>query len=203
MAIMLKNFKMEGLLMNRKMIFTALIAASLGMSACQASTEFESKEDSLPVSEKAVAPVNVDMINSEGIEIGTATLTEAPKGVTIRLKAEGLESGTKAIHLHETGKCEKPDFTSAGEHFNPAKKQHGFDNPKGFHAGDLPNIEIDDNGTVDVELHAPDVTLQHGKKNSLLDEDGSAIIIHEREDDYMTDPAGNSGDRIACGALVN
>lgn len=188
--------------MNRKIIFTA-IAASLGLSACQASTEFESKEESLPVSEKAVAPVNVDMINSEGVEIGTATLTEALKGVTIRLKAEGLEPGKKAIHLHETGKCEKPDFTSAGAHFNPSKKQHGFDNPKGFHAGDLPNIEIDENGTLDVELHAADVTLKQAKKNSLLDEDGSTIIIHERVDDYMTDPAGNSGNRIACGALVN
>ncbi|MGM0922807.1 MAG: superoxide dismutase family protein [Bacillota bacterium] len=188
--------------MNRKIIFTA-IAASLGLSACQASTEIESKEESLPVSEKAVAPVNVDIINSEGVEIGTATLTQALKGVTIRLKAEGLEPGKKAIHLHETGKCEKPDFTSAGAHFNPARKQHGFDNPKGFHAGDLPNIEINENGTLDVELYAADVTLKQAKKNSLLDVDGSAIIIHEKVDDYMTDPAGNSGNRIACGAIVN
>lgn len=189
--------------MNRKSYYAVIITVLLSLSACQAAGEKESEDESLPVSEKAVAPVNVDIINSEGVQTGTAVLTETSKGVTIRLKAEGLEPGKKAIHLHETGKCEKPDFKSAGGHFNPAKKQHGFDNPKGFHAGDLPNIEIDENGTVDVELHAAEVTLKQGKKNSLLDEDGSSIIIHEKEDDYMTDPAGNAGDRIACGAIVN
>ncbi|MDR0137698.1 superoxide dismutase family protein [Metabacillus idriensis] len=189
--------------MNRKSYYAVIITALLSLSACQATAEIESEDESLPVSEKAVAPENIDIINSEGVQIGTAALTETSKGVTIRLKAEGLEPGKKAIHLHETGKCEKPDFKSAGGHFNPAKKQHGFDNPKGFHAGDLPNIEIDENGTVDVELHAAEVTLKQGKKNSLLDEDGSSIIIHEKEDDYMTDPAGNAGNRIACGAIVN
>ncbi|QNG58366.1 superoxide dismutase family protein [Bacillus sp. PAMC26568] len=186
--------------MKVKLLYTAIIGVSLSLSACQAST---GEQESLPVNEKAVAPINVEMVNSEGAKIGTATLTEASVGVNIRLKAEGLEPGKKAIHIHETGKCEKPSFESAGAHFNPSKKQHGFDNPKGFHAGDLPNIEIDENGKVDIELHSAEVTLQQGKKNSLLDEDGSAIIIHEKEDDYKTDPAGNAGGRIACGAIVS
>lgn len=184
-------------------MYTAIIGVFLSMSACQASTEFESEQESLPVNEKTVAPISVEMMNNEGVKIGTATLSEASMGVNIRLKAEGLEPGKKAIHIHETGKCEKPSFESAGAHFNPSKMQHGFDNPKGFHAGDLPNIEIDNKGNVDIELHSAEVTLQQGKKNSLLDEDGSSLIIHEKEDDYTTDPAGSSGSRIACGAIVS
>lgn len=189
--------------MKLKLLYTAIIGVFISLSACQASTEFESEQESLPVNEKSIAPINVEMVNSEGVKVGTAILTEASMGVTIRLKAEGLQPGKKAIHIHETGKCEKPSFESAGGHFNPSKKQHGFDNPKGFHSGDLPNIEIDETGKVDIELHAAEVTLQQGKKNSLLDEDGSAIIIHEKEDDYTTDPAGNAGSRIVCGAIVN
>lgn len=129
-----------------------------------------------------------------------ATLSETSEGVKIELKAEGLQPGTKAIHIHETAKCEAPDFTSAGSHFNPGHRGHGFDNPKGFHAGDLPNIEISDKGTVNAVITAPEITLKAGEK-SILDADGSALVIHENADDYKTDPAGNSGARIVCGAI--
>ena len=81
------------------------------------------------------------------------------------------------------------------------KKQHGFDNPKGFHSGDLPNLTVDKDGEVDLEITSPHVTLEKGMANSLLDEDGSALVIHEKADDYKTDPSGNSGDRIACGVI--
>ena len=84
---------------------------------------------------------------------------------------------------------------------NPSGKQHGFDNPKGYHAGDLPNLNVSKDGTVDLEIITPNVTLEKGRKNSLLDEDGSALIIHAGPDDYVTDPSGNSGDRIACGII--
>ncbi|HLU23751.1 MAG TPA: superoxide dismutase family protein [Bacillaceae bacterium] len=147
------------------------------------------------------APIEIDLINGDEEKIGTATFTESSKGVKIRVKAEGLEPGTKAIHIHETGKCVAPDFTSAGGHFNPGKKEHGFENPKGFHAGDLPNIEVSAQGVVDVEIVAPGLTLKQGAENSLLDADGSALVIHEKADDYKTNPAGNAGDRIVCGVI--
>jgi len=147
--------------------------------------------------------VDVSLINTEGKEIGQATLTENPKGVHILLKAEGLPPGVKAIHFHETASCEIPDFTTAGAHVNPTNKEHGFQNPKGYHLGDLPNIEVNEDGTVELETISPAVVLTAGKDNSLLDADGSSIIIHENADDYKTDPSGNSGDRIVCGEITN
>ena len=146
--------------------------------------------------------VEVSLINTEGKEIGQATLTENPKGVHILLKAEGLTPGVKAIHFHETASCEKPEFTTAGAHVNPTHKEHGFQNPKGYHLGDLPNIEVDENGKVELETVSPAVVLTAGKDNSLLDADGSSIIIHENADDYKTDPSGNSGKRIVCGEIT-
>ncbi|HWL12343.1 MAG TPA: superoxide dismutase family protein, partial [Ureibacillus sp.] len=107
------------------------------------------------------------------------------------------------IHIHEVGKCEKPTFETAGAHFNPLEKQHGIENPQGPHLGDLPNIAPEEDGTVQVEFVAKNLTLEPGMENSLLDKDGSAIVIHEDPDDYKTDPAGNSGTRIACGVITS
>lgn len=155
----------------------------------------------IPVSGEIQHQVATSIVNSEGKGIGTAELTETKKGVQIRLRLSDLEPGEKAVHFHELGKCDPPKFTTAGAHFNPSDKEHGFDNPKGYHAGDLPNLVILKNGTVDVEIVTSNVTLEKGKKNSLLDEEGSALVIHAGPDDYVTDPSGNSGDRIACGII--
>ena len=106
----------------------------------------------------------------------------------ILLKAEGLTPGVKAMHFHENASCVKPTFESAGAHVNPTGKEHGFENPKGYHLGDLPNIEVGEDGTVELETVSPAVVLAAGKSNSLLDADGSALIIHENADDYKTDP---------------
>ncbi|CAK4841619.1 unnamed protein product [Aphanomyces euteiches] len=86
-------------------------------------------------------------------------------------------------------------------HFNPTHKQHGFENPQGFHEGDLPNIQVDAKGKVNVDLIVKAVTLEPGKPNSILSAQGVSLIIHDKADDYMTDPAGNSGARIACGVI--
>lgn len=155
----------------------------------------------IPVSGEIEHKLATSIVNSDGKGIGTAELTETKSGVKIRLVLEGLEPGKKAIHFHEVGKCEPPKFTTAGAHINPSGKEHGFDNPKGYHAGDLPNLNVSKDGTVDLEIITPNVTLEKGRKNSLLDEDGSALIIHVGPDDYVTDPSGNSGDRIACGII--
>ena len=112
-----------------------------------------------------------------------------------------LAQGVHGIHFHEKGKCKGPDFESAGAHLNPGKKQHGFQNPKGFHAGDLPNVTVKDDGTVNADLVTNQVTLEKGQPNSLLKKGGTALVIHAQADDYKTDPSGNSGARIACGAI--
>ncbi len=158
-------------------------------------------QEATPVSEVAVGTVDVSIVNSKGETIGDAMLTQQENGVKIKLTAENLPPGRHGFHIHDVGKCEKPDFQSAGGHFNPFKRQHGFKNPEGPHAGDLPNIEVGQDGKINTEVFASLVTLQQGKPNSLLDMDGTALMIHEKPDDYTTDPAGNAGDRIACGVI--
>ncbi len=159
-------------------------------------------EEAKETSEVSVGPVKVDLTNTSGKKVGEATLTEAKNGVQIKLTAQGLSPGRHGFHIHEIGKCEVPDFKTAGAHFNPFKREHGFKNTKGPHAGDLPNLEVAPNGKVDTEIFASLVTLQEGKPNSLIDMEGSALVIHDKVDDYTTDPSGNSGDRIVCGVIT-
>lgn len=145
--------------------------------------------------------IKVTIINTKGEQIGTAMLTQGKDAVLIHIEAKNLPPGTHGIHFHETGKCEVPDFKTAGEHLNIQHKQHGFNNPKGFHTGDLPNIQVKEDGTVIADIESKIVSLTKGAPNSLLKNGGTALVIHEKADDYVTDPSGNSGSRIACGAI--
>jgi Cu-Zn family superoxide dismutase len=138
--------------------------------------------------------------NTDGQTVGEATLTGTPHGVLIHVNLTKAAAGAHAFHIHETGKCEPP-FTSAGGHFNPAKKQHGLENAMGMHAGDMPNIDVPSSGALTFEVLDRDVSLKAGA-NNLLDADGSAIVIHEKGDDYKSDPAGNAGSRVICGIVT-
>jgi Cu-Zn family superoxide dismutase len=142
------------------------------------------------------------LINSQGQKVGQAILTETPKGVKIVLQVENLPPGVHAFHIHAKGICSTPGFESAGGHFNPFGKQHGLKNPAGPHAGDLPNITVGPDGKAKVEVVANLVTLKGGQKNSLFQPGGTSLVIHAGPDDYVTDPAGNAGPRIACGAIT-
>jgi Cu-Zn family superoxide dismutase len=149
----------------------------------------------------ATTSANATLNDSQGRRIGQAELQQTPHGVLLRLELEKATPGTHGLHIHETGRCEAPAFTSAGGHFNPTRRQHGFLNSNGPHAGDLPNIEVPPTTRLWVEYLVSSVTLDRGS-SSLLDADGSAIVIHSGKDDYASDPAGNAGDRIACGTVV-
>ena len=138
---------------------------------------------------------------ADGKKVGEATLTETKMGVLISATLENLPPGVHAFHIHETGKCEAP-FKTAGGHFNPEGAKHGMMSEMGKHAGDLPNIHVPDGGKLSIETLAHDVTLKPGQKNSLFDADGSALVIHAKADDNLGDPAGNAGDRIACGVIA-
>lgn len=140
------------------------------------------------------------LVNPDGKQVGTATFEETAAGVKIRLEVSDLPPGKHAFHIHAVGKCDPPDFKSAGGHFNPLGKKHGVKNPEGHHAGDLPNIEVGPDGTGKVEVIARDVTLGPGP-NSLFKPEGTALVIHADPDDDVTDPAGNAGARIACGVI--
>jgi Cu-Zn family superoxide dismutase len=138
--------------------------------------------------------------SADGQTVGDATLTETPHGVLIHVNLTKVTPGVHAFHIHDAGKCEPP-FTSAGGHFNPTKRQHGVENAMGMHAGDLPNITVPSSGALTFEVIDRDVSLKPGA-NSLSDADGAAIVIHDKADDYKTDPAGSAGDRVICGVIM-
>ncbi|HEY0092896.1 MAG TPA: superoxide dismutase family protein [Archangium sp.] len=142
-----------------------------------------------------------ELMNTGGQKIGTATLVERGDSVELQVEVTGLEPGRHGIHFHEAGLCETPGFTSAGSHFNPLGKQHGLESPTGAHAGDLPNLEADASGKASYKATTNRVTLDEGQL-SIFDADGTALVIHARADDQMTDPSGNSGERVACGVLT-
>jgi superoxide dismutase, Cu-Zn family len=143
----------------------------------------------------------VNLQNGQGKGVGTATLQQSAAGVAIKLNVHDLTPGDHAIHVHQTAKCEGPDFKSAGGHFNPDNKHHGLENPEGPHAGDIPNFVVDVKGKSKATVLAKGVTLGDGA-NSVFTGGGTALVIHAKADDNKTDPSGNSGDRIACGVIA-
>jgi len=142
-----------------------------------------------------------ELTNTSGQSVGTARFTQAGNVVRILVEAKGLPPGPHGAHVHAVGKCDPPDFNSAGPHFNPTNKQHGALNPQGSHAGDLPNLTIGPDGTGRMETTTEQLSLGSGP-SSVWDADGSALVVHANADDFKTDPTGNSGARIACGVLV-
>jgi Cu-Zn family superoxide dismutase len=144
---------------------------------------------------------NAVLVDPDGKEIGNVALSQLAQGVRVFAEARDVPPGVHAFHIHETGECQAPDFESAGGHYNPTGEQHGWDNAEGHHAGDLPNVHVQDDGMLAIEYFTDSVTLGEGD-TTVFDDDGSAIVLHEGADDYQTDPTGDAGSRIACGVIA-
>ncbi len=152
---------------------------------------------------------NGTLIDGTGNAIGSVAIEQRANDVRVAMtltSADVVKPGLHGLHFHAVGKCDGPDFTSAGGHFNPGGKQHGAKNPAGPHAGDLPNLPIDattaaPGGGYTFSTTTVGVTLAAGA-TSLFDADGTALVIHANPDDEVTDPTGNSGGRVACAVLT-
>jgi|GEM_PF-79480 len=142
-----------------------------------------------------------ELKNPQGKTMGTATLRQAPHGVLIQVELTDIPAGVHALHIHENGSCEAPDFKSAGGHFNPTGGGHGFLAGEDHHAGDMPNFEAPESGKVTVERINSRVSLLSGRSNSLFGPEGTALVVHSGADDYRSQPSGDAGKRIACGVI--
>ncbi|ASF38127.1 superoxide dismutase family protein [Halobacillus halophilus] len=163
-------------------------------------SESESNSDSQSENDSSKT-ISVQMMNTEGREMGKAELTQADGAVKIDFSASDIPPGTHGFHIHEKGMCEEPDFKSAGGHFNPTNVSHGTESEDGPHAGDLPNLEVSEEGSIQKELTAERVTLEEGQESSLLKEGGTALVIHAGADDQESQPSGDAVARIACGEI--
>lgn len=150
-----------------------------------------------PIIRTAVA----DMRSASGERYGTVTLERSAAGVRLDGALTGVPAGVHGIHFHHVGRCDPPDFESAGPHINPTAAAHGLENPRGPHAGDLPNVTANSAGQMIVDVATSRVTLDSDARFGVFDDDGTALVIHANRDDQRTDPSGNSGARIACGVV--
>ena len=167
-------------------------AAALGLSALIAAS---------PALAQSVATAVVKA--GDGKDAGVVTVTEAPRGVLLKLELKGLTPGWHAVHFHEKGDCGTPDFKSAGAHVHSAATTvHGLLNPDANDNGDLPNIFAGPDGSATAEIYSTLVSLKGaGERPALLDADGSSIVVHANPDDHKTQPIGGAGARVACGVI--
>ncbi len=182
-------------------------ATAIMLAACSSNgVSGDANNTSTANGQLAQAPA-VPLVDSSGAVIGEVQGGDSDRGAVLLVKARGLPPGEHGIHIHEIGLCEPPDFKSAGPHWNPTGAEHGSRNPNGPHMGDLQNVTVGPDGTLEAKIVVPGTYLRNAGRDTqagavqILDASGAAIVIHAKADDYSTDPSGNSGDRIACAAL--
>ena len=181
-------------------ILISVAVLSLGLSACGSPETDDTAADQTAVDPEMTAEEPMQavamLMTADGQQAGTATATQEGESVAVSFEGQNLPAGMHGVHVHMVGSCE-PDFSAAGDHWNPTDQSHGLEDPEGQHAGDMPNLEVGEDGSGSLEY-----TLAGGATfDGLMDADGSAFIVHAGEDDQVTDPSGNSGDRIACGVF--
>lgn len=174
-------------------ILTAACVAVLA-TGCMSSAD-----ETRPMASRGEHP-RAQLVAADGSPRGSVRIIQVHGGISVSVQAENMPPGVHGAHVHAVGRCDAPDFASAGPHWNPTARQHGKENPAGPHWGDAPNLTIGADGRGMLEFEIPAAWVRRGD-NPLLDGDGAAFVIHANADDYRTDPSGNSGGRIACAVL--
>lgn len=185
-----------------KQTLAVLALPAFALAACQ--QEAAAPDDAPGTGPIEQAPA-VPLVAASGEVLGEIAAGDSAEGAVLKLTGRGLPPGSHGVHIHDVGLCEGPTFESAGSHWNPENKQHGLQNPQGPHRGDLPNVTVGDDGRAEVTMTVQGSNLAgsraYGSSNTILDENGAALVVHSGADDFKTDPSGNSGDRIACAVL--
>lgn len=150
-----------------------------------------------------MASLQIEMYNSDSELVGTATFDESEEGVMLHLNLEDVPAGEFGMHIHEVGEATPPSFEDAGDHFNPTDAEHGFDSEDGHHLGDLPNLEVPENGVVNETIEIPEVSLLPDAEYTLSTEEGTSLIIHTEPDDYESQPSGEAGERMIGGIIFS
>lgn len=179
--------------MNRMM--TGAAGAALMLGGCATAPG-----PALPPADQQPHIAEADIREPGGRQVARASASQVGDSIRIRVEAAGLAPGTYGAHVHQTGRCDPPGFDSAGSHWNPTDREHGIQNPRGAHMGDLPNLIVGTNGQGFFEFTIAGAELAGGRM-PMLDTDGASLVVHARPDDHRTDPSGNSGARIACGVF--
>lgn len=182
-------------------VVLALLATQAPAQMPAQTPDQTSTQASTQASTQTPTRARAELRDREGRPVGMANLTSTERGVRIEVEVTGLTPGRHGFHIHETGRCDPPDFASAGGHFNPGAMHHGMENPMGPHGGDLPNLVAGEDGRATLITLNPYLTLGTGGGDDLLRAGGTSVMIHAGADDYYTDPAGDSGARVVCGVI--
>jgi Cu-Zn family superoxide dismutase len=174
----------------------------LALGACAPEEEAVEPEAPAPEAVEEAAPAELVAVaalqpRADQTVVGTMTFTEGADGVTIVARFEQAPSGTHGLHIHEVGDCSSDDFKSAGGHFNPTGMPHGSPDDAERHAGDLGNIEVGEDGVGELTLVSDMITVAEGESSVI----GRGVILHEKADDFETQPTGDAGSRLACGVV--
>ncbi|QFU07758.1 Superoxide dismutase [Cu-Zn] precursor [Rhodobacteraceae bacterium THAF1] len=181
------------------MFRSILTAASIGaLTALPVMAEQHSNGDMAEIGDSGfVTAARAEVSDREGNSIGTVTINRTLSGTSLVIVAlNGVPEGAHGIHLHETGDCSADDFTSAGGHI-AGEAEHGVFAENGPHPGDLPNATVGSDGAMTVEAFNARLDIE----SMVFDDDGAAFIVHAGPDDYITQSAGDAGERIACGVF--
>lgn len=170
------------------------------LTLCAAALAFQPAQASQQEKAGALA-VRATMMGLDGASRGTVTLQDTPGGVLVMTDLQGLPEGDHGFHFHEKGICDPAGkFAGAGGHFTAGAAKHGLMVVGGPHGGDMPNQHVGPDGALKAQIFNTGATLAPGPR-SLEDADGSALVIHAGADDYVSQPSGASGDRIACAVI--